>query len=444
MNTADTAIHASWIIPVVPHDVVLQNHCVVIKDDQILAVIASDKLDEHYQVSQNIELPQHVLIPGLINAHGHAAMSLFRGMSDDLPLMEWLQQHIWPAEQRWVDEDFVKDGTEIAIAEMLRGGTTLFSDMYFFPNQAAEAAHQAGMRAQIVFPVFDMPSAWGRDANEYIHKGLEVRDAFKSSRYVEVGFGPHAPYTVGDEALGKIAMYAAELDAPVHIHLHETAHEVNDATAAGGLRPIQRIHKLGLLTPRTQCVHMTELNDEDIELLVMSGAHVIHCPESNLKLASGFCPSQQLLDLGINVAIGTDSASSNNDLNMFSEMRTAALIGKVVSGNAAAISAETVLRMATINAATAMGLQDNLGSLEPGKQADIVAVDLSDIECQPLYCPHSQLVYTESGHRVQHVWIAGKQVLKNRQTCTLNQAELIEKAQYWQQKLSQTQAYDKR
>lgn len=437
MNTADTAIHASWIIPVVPHDTVLENHCVVIKDDQIVAVLPSDQLKGSYQVGQSVELSQHVLIPGLINAHGHAAMSLFRGMSDDLPLMEWLEQHVWPAEQRWVDEQFVKDGTEIAIAEMLRSGTTLFSDMYFFPNQAADAAHQAGIRAQITFPVFDMPSAWGRDANEYIHKGLEVRDAFKSSRYVEVGFGPHAPYTVGDEALIKIAMYAAELDAPVHMHLHETAHEVNDAVRDSGLRPLQRIHNLGLLTPRMQCVHMTELNDADIELLAISGAHVIHCPESNLKLASGFCPTQKLLDRGINVAIGTDSASSNNDLNMFSEIRTAALIGKVVSGDAAAISAESVLRMATINAATALGLQETLGSLEAGKQADIVAVDLSDIESQPLYCPHSQLVYTESAHRVQHVWIAGKQVLKNRQTCTLNQAELIEKAQYWQQKISQ-------
>lgn len=436
MKTVETLIYAEWIIPIVPHDCILTKHAIAINDNKIIDILPTEKAKQHYQANNTLELPNQVLMPGLINSHGHAAMTLFRGLADDYPLMTWLEEYIWPAEQKWVNEDFVKDGTELAIAEMLRSGTTCFSDMYFFPNKTAEAAHHAGIRAQITFPVFDFPSAWGLDANDYIHKGLQLRDDFKHSQYIDIGFGPHAPYTVADKALQRVAMYAAELDSIVHMHLHETAHEVQDALKQNGERPLQRMNKLGLLSPRMQCVHMTELNDNDIELIVSSGAHIIHCPESNLKLASGFCPVDKLLKAGINVALGTDGAASNNGLDMFSELRSAAMLAKAVAGDATAVPAHQALRMATINGAIAMGMQDKIGSLEAGKEADIISIDLSDVESHPIYDPASHLVYTQCGHRVSNVWIAGKQVLAERQPTGLNLIELSEKATLWRDKIA--------
>lgn len=436
ITTVETLIYAEWVIPVVPHNSVLSQHAIAINDSKIVDILPSDKARQIYRAQNIVELPNQVLMPGLINSHGHAAMTLFRGLADDYPLMTWLEDYIWPAEQTWIDEEFVKDGTELAIAEMLRSGTTCFSDMYFFPNKTAEAAHQAGIRSQITFPVFDFPSAWGRDANDYIHKGLQLRDDFKHSQYIEIGFGPHAPYTVSDEPLQRVAMYAAELDSSVHMHIHETAHEVQDAISQNGERPLQRLNRLGLLSPRMQCVHMTELNDEDIDLIGTSGAHIIHCPESNLKLASGFCPVDKLLKAGINVALGTDGAASNNDLDMFSELRSAAMLAKAVSGDATAVPAHQALQMATINGAIAMGLQDKIGSLETGKYADVISIDLSDIESQPIYDPASHLVYTNCSHKVSNVWIAGRQVLAKRQPTTLNLIELSEKATIWRDKIA--------
>ncbi len=441
ITSIDTLICARWLLPIVPRDTVVENHAIAISDGRIIEILPTQEATAQYQAQQLITLKDHILMPGLINAHGHAAMTLFRGMADDFPLMTWLENYIWPAEQKWVDETFVKDGTELAIVEMLRSGTTCFSDMYFFPNQAAEAAHQAGMRAQIVFPIFDMPSAWGRDANDYIHKGLQVRDDFKHSQFVDVNFGPHAPYTNSDGPLQRVAVLSEELDCPVQMHLHETAHEVNDAFKEDGRRPLQRMFELGLLSPRMQCVHMTEINDADLELLIKTSANVIHCPTSNLKLASGFCPVAKLTEAGINIALGTDGAASNNNLDLFSEMNNAALLAKLVAADATALPAHQALRMATINGARALGIEDRVGSLEAGKQADIIAIDLSDIESQPLYNPSSQLVYTHCAQLVRHVWIAGRQVLQDRQPCTLNLDELGDKARHWHDKISTTPAH---
>lgn len=435
-KSIDTLINARWVIPVIPENSVLDNYSIAIDKGVIIDILPTDLATERYTASQTVKLPEQVLMPGLINVHGHAAMTLFRGLADDYPLMTWLQDYIWPAEQAWVSDTFVKDGTELAIAEMLRSGTTCFSDMYFFSNQAAEAAHQAGIRAQITFPVFDVPSAWGRDAQDYIHKGLQVCDDFKNSQYVEVGFGPHAPYTISDDPLNQVAILSAELDCVVQMHLHETQQEVSEAVSTTGERPLQRLHRLGLLTPRMQCVHMTALNDEDIELLVTTGAHVIHCPESNLKLANGFCPVDKLIKAGVNVALGTDGAASNNDLDLFSELRTAAMLAKAVSGDATALPAHQALRLATINGARAMGLQDKIGSLETGKQADIIAIDFSTIESQPVYDAASHLAYTNCAHKVSNVWIAGHRVLENRQPTTLNLTELSEKAGQWRNKIA--------
>ena len=434
---ADTLIHPGWVVPVIPQGAVLENYSIALTDDRISALLPREEA-QAIEARQVLELPGHALMPGLINCHGHAAMSLLRGYADDQPLMPWLEQHIWPAEAAHVSAEFVRDGTELAIAEMIRSGTTTFSDMYFFPDACAATAERLGMRCQITFPVFDFPTAWAGDADEYISKGLELYHDLKHSKLVSIGFGPHAPYTVSEPALVKIATLAAELDAAVHIHLHETSGEVLLAVEQNGERPLDTLHRLGLVGPRTQCVHMTDLGEQDMALLAATGAHVVHCPQSNMKLASGACSVSKLLDKGINVALGTDSAASNNDLNMFGEMQAAALLAKLHSQDASALPASAALAMATINGARALGMEDSIGSLEVGKQADLIAVDLSGPETQPLYKPLSQLVYASNGSQVSHSWIAGNLVMSQRQLTHIHLPALATRTGTWQQRISHT------
>lgn len=435
MTPIDLLINARWIIPVVPANRILQDCAIAIHEGRIIALLPQEEASKRFIASHTEQLHEQVLIPGLINAHGHAAMSLLRGFADDQPLADWLNNHIWPLEKQWVDEEFVRDGAELAIAEMIKSGTSCFSDMYFFPEQTAQAALSAQIRCQITFPIFDFPCAWGTGPDDYFAKGLELHDTFQANPLIRIGFGPHAPYTVGDETLKKVAVLAQEMDAPVHIHLHETAEEVAESIATYGVRPTQRLMALGLLSPLTQCVHMTQIDEIDIAILQQSGAHVIHCPESNLKLASGFCPVDKLLGAGINVALGTDGAASNNDLDLFSELKIAALLAKGVSGNAGALDAHSALRMATLNGAKALGIDDQVGSLEVGKCADIAAIDIGDIELQPLYNLASQLIYTNVGHRVSHLWVNGKCLLAKRELQTINEAELKQKVRHWQEKI---------
>lgn len=438
-NTVDTLLHPGWIVPVVPRGVVLGSHSLAITDGRISHILPRAQARD-LQANEELELPGHALMPGLVNLHGHAAMSLLRGFADDLPLMPWLEQHIWPAEGQHVSAEFVRDGTELAIAEMLRSGTTTFSDMYFFPDTAAAAAINCGIRSQLVFPVLDFPTAWARDADEYISKGLRLRDDLKHQALVTIGFGPHAPYTVSRPNLQKVATLAAELDVPVQIHLHETTAEVLAAVEENGERPLDTLNAIGLLGPRTQCVHMTDLGEQDMALLAATGAHVVHCPQSNMKLASGACPTARLLDKGVNVALGTDGAASNNGLNMFMEMQSAALLGKLSAADAAALPAEDSLYMATMGGARAMGLAEEIGSLEAGKQADLIAVDLSGPECQPLYNPLSQLVYACNGSQVTHSWVAGQVLVREGDLTRINVTELLVRCARWQQKINSEQA----
>ncbi|HWV62110.1 MAG TPA: TRZ/ATZ family hydrolase, partial [Oxalicibacterium sp.] len=402
MTTVDLLIHARWIIPIVPAGQVYEHYALAVDQGAIVALLPQKEADESYRANRTVRLDEHVLLPGLINAHGHAAMTLLRGFADDKPLDDWLNNHVWPAEKKWVDAEFVRDGTELAIAEMIKSGTTCFSDMYFFSEEIAQAAEAAKMRCQVSFPIFDFPTAWGNGPEEYLAKGLALEEKMRAHPLVSVGFGPHAPYTVSDRWLEKVATLAQERNMTMQIHLHETAGEVEESLRQHGIRPIQRVMNLGLLTPHTQCVHMTQIDDSDIALLQKTGAHVVHCPESNLKLASGFCPVDRLQQAGINVALGTDGAASNNDLDMFGEMKMAALLAKTVGNNAAALDAHAALRMATLNGAKALGIDKLVGSLEVGKRADIVAVALSDLELQPVYHPESHLVYASVGHRVTH------------------------------------------
>lgn len=435
--TLDTLIHARWIVPVEPSEIVLENHSLAIREGRVQDLLPTPVARERYTSEETLELPHHVLIPGLINTHTHAAMTLLRGLADDLPLMEWLQQHIWPAERRWVSEEFVHDGTQHALAEMLRGGTTCFNDMYFYPEITARAAAACGMRATVGLIVIDFPSAWAGDTDQYLSKGLQVHDEYRNDPLIRTAFAPHAPYSVADGALGRIRTLADELEIPIHMHVHETADEIRHSQREYGERPLARLQRLGLLSPALVGAHMVHLEDEEIAAYAAAGAQVVHCPESNLKLASGFCPVYRLLEFGINIALGTDGAASNNDLDLFSEMRTAALLAKALANDASALPAQQALRMATINGARALGIEQDVGSLEPGKSADIAAVDLGNIECQPAYHPVSQLVYATSRDKVSDVWVAGRHLLKDRSLTSLDESEIIARTDHWQQQIHQ-------
>ncbi|TAJ96008.1 MAG: TRZ/ATZ family hydrolase [Gammaproteobacteria bacterium] len=434
---ADTLLCARWVVPVEPADAVLEHHTIVIREGNILALLPTEEALARFSSCPDIQyLDDHVLIPGLINAHTHSAMTLFRGIADDLPLMVWLNEHIWPAEQRWVNPEFTADGTRLAIAEMIRGGTTCFSDMYFHPDITAEVASESGVRVLLGLIVIDFPTPWAATANEYFEKGAAVHDRFKHHPLIRTAFAPHAPYTVGDAGLSRIATLAEELDIPIHMHLHETRNEIEQHLEQHGVRPLQRLERLGLLSPRLNAVHMTQIDRSEFAPLKAQGVHVVHCPESNLKLASGLCPVQELLDQGVNVALGTDGAASNNDLDMLGEMRTAALLGKGLAGDPQALSARQVLRMATINGAKALAIDDITGSLKPGKAADIVAINLDAPETRPVYDPVSQIVYSASRNQVTDVWVAGRQLLKQRELLTIDLDRLMQKTALWEDRLT--------
>ncbi|MCG7906095.1 MAG: N-ethylammeline chlorohydrolase [gamma proteobacterium symbiont of Stewartia floridana] len=432
----DLLIHAEWIIPVVPENQVLTHHSLAVNGGRIEHILPRSQAESELDALQTVDLPGQALIPGLINAHTHASMSLLRGLADDLPLMTWLNEHIWPAEAQWVNEEFIHDGSQLAIAEMLLSGTTCFNDMYFFPDITGRVADHAGIRAVLGLIAIDFPSAWAADGDEYIHKGLEVHDQFRNNARIHSAFAPHAPYSVGDPVLKRIAVLADELEIPIHMHLHETQDEILQGQQQHGNRPMQRLNELGLLSPALAAVHMTHLEPREIELFASSGAHVVHCPESNLKLASGFCPVAEMIKSDINIALGTDGAASNNDLDMFSEMRTAALLAKGVAVDASAVPAAKALSMATINGARALGLQEITGSLEIGKSADLISVDLTRLASQPIYHPISQLVYAAGREQVCHVWVAGQQLVNNHTLTTLNQPQLIKQAASWAERIA--------
>ncbi len=438
MKTVDTILHARWILPITENDPLLNDHCVVIDNGRIIDILPSTKSSGLYNATIQHHYSQHLLMPGLINAHTHSSMSLFKGFADDLALHDWLENHVWPAETEWMSDHFVHDGSQLAIAEMLRSGTTCFNDMYFFPEVTAQVARDCGIRACIGLIAVDFPSAWADNADEYIDKGLALRDNYRSDPLIHTPFAPHAPYTISDKALIRIRTLADEMDLPIHIHLHETAEEIKQSINQHGMRPLERLNKLGLVSPNLMAVHLTQVTDDEIALLAASGSHVVHCPESNLKLASGFCPISKLIDAGINVALGTDGSASNNDLNMQGEMHTASLLAKGVSQSATSLPAMQTLRLATINGAKALGIDKITGSLEVGKYADIIALDFSALEMQPVYNPVAHAIYSATREQVSDVWVAGQHLLKDRELTTLDEEAIIENSQHWREKIATT------
>jgi len=429
----DLRIDARWIVPVEPAGS-LADHALVVAGERIVAVLPQGEADVRFDAREHVVLPDHVLIPGLVNAHTHTAMTLLRGIADDVPLQPWLMEHIWPREAKFVSPEFVHDGTLLGAAEMLRGGVTCCNDMYFYPDAAARAYEAVGLRALVGLPVLDFPTPYAADADAYLQRGLAARDAYKRSPRLAFALAPHAPYTVGDDTWRKVVMYAHQLDLPIQTHVAETRKEVDDARAAGE-RPLARLTRLGATGPNFIAIHAVHLDLPDLDLLAKHGCHVVHCPASNMKLASGIAPVAALLARGINVALGTDGAASNNRLDVLAEMRLASLLGKVATGDAAALPAAEVLRMATRGGAEALGFADDLGTLAAGKQADIVAVDLGGVDSQPVYDPVSHLVHVAGRADVTHVWIGGAAVVRERALEALDETALRARARMWQARL---------
>jgi 5-methylthioadenosine/S-adenosylhomocysteine deaminase len=430
-NDAITALNASWVAPVVPRQQLWADFSVVMHQDRIIDLISTNDLAEKYPHADCVDLSGHLLIPGLINLHTHAAMSLMRGRADDLPLQDWLQKNIWPLENQVMSAEFVKDGTLLACAEMLRGGVTCFNDMYFFPESAAKAAIEVHMRASLGILAIETHSAYGMDALDYLNKGLATRDALRDESLISFCLAPHAPYSVSNQTLERIALYAAELDLPVHIHLHEAIDEIEQSLQQYQVRPLKRLQHLGLVDPHLVAVHAVHLNTEEIELLSEHGAHVAHCPTSNLKLANGLCDVGALLKAGVNVGLGSDGAASNNRLDILAEMRLGALLAKFKQNDAGVINVHQALEMATLNGAKALGLDQKIGSLEIGKKADIVALNLNTLELSPCYHPLSHLTYSAGRENVNHVWVDGVQVLQHGQLLHIDQDALIKSTQHW-------------
>ncbi len=434
LHAVDLRIDARWVIPVEPAGM-LASHALVVDGGRIVAIVPVDEADARYRPRTQVTLPRHALLPGLVNAHVHAAMSLFRGIADDVPLQSWLEEHIWPREGRFAAPDFVYDGARLAAAEMLRGGITCCNDMYFFPDATARAFQETGLRAMLGLPVLDFPTPYASDADAYLQKGLAARDALKHEPRLSFSLAPHAPYTVGDPAWERVITYARQLDLPIQTHLAETAAEVARSREQFGATPLQRLHALGATGPGFIAIHAVHLASQDIELLAVHGGHVVHCPASNMKLASGIAPIAGLQARGVNVALGTDGAASNNRLDLFGEMRLASLLAKVASGDPAALPAQAVLHAATLGGARALCLERDIGSLISGKKADVIAVDLGALEAEPCYDPVSHLVHAVGREAVTDVWIDGERVVQDRHLARVDEADIVARARSWQERL---------
>lgn len=434
-QSIDVLVEAEWVVPVNPHGLILQDHAVAIQQGRILDVLPRAEARLKYLPGETVSRPGHVLLPGLVNIHCHSAMTLLRGLADDLPLMTWLQDHVWPVETRFVSADFVRDGVRLAAAEMLRGGTTCVNEHYFYPEVAAAVFSEMGMRAGIGLSIIEFPSAWASSIDEYFDKCLACYDQIKDNPLLRPVFAPHAPYTVSDSSFERIRIYSDQLDIPVHTHLHETAFEVEDAFSRQGERPLSRLRRLGLFNRSLIAVHMTQLTDFEIALCAENGVNVGHCPESNMKLASGFCPVEKLRRAGVNVAIGTDGCASNNDLDLLGETRTGALLAKAVAQDAAALDAASALRMATMNGAYALGLEDEIGSIEVGKSADLITLRMEQFDTLPIYNVISQTIYASNRRDVRDVWVAGIRKMANAELLDIDVLELSSIARRWGERI---------
>jgi 5-methylthioadenosine/S-adenosylhomocysteine deaminase len=431
MEPIDTLVCARWVLPVEPDGTVLENHAVAVHAGRIVAVLPIEVARARYAPAELVSRPHHALLPGLVNAHTHAAMTLLRGRAENLPQAQWAQDVIAPIERRWVDPEYVRDGTELAIAEMVRGGVTCFGDMQLWPEVVARTAADLHMRVSIGLVVEQAASRWAGDPDEYIEKGMALRDDYRGDPLVATHFALGPAHELDDTTLLRVRRLADELEIPIALPVHESASELDASIARHGARPLDRLARLGMATPLLVAVHGTQLSGADIDTLANAGAAVVHCPEANLKLGSGVCPAAELLGRGVRVALGTDAPASNNDLDVLSEMRTAGLLAAGVGARPGALVASDLLRMATLEGARVLGLGESTGSLIAGKWADMCCIDLRAPGSWPVHDAATTLVYACSSRQVTDSWVAGRQVLAAGSLRYIDEAGLYERAEAW-------------
>ena len=414
---------------------VIENGGVAIRGDRIVAVGTRAEITRRYRGAQTIDATGKVVIPGLINTHTHVPMSLFRGISDDLDLNDWLTKYIFPAEAKNVDEAFVRAGTRLGLAEMIRGGTTTYCDMYYFEDAIADETKKAGVRGVLGETIIDFPVADNKTHEEAMAYGERFVRKWKNDPLIVAALAPHAPYTVSTEHLLAIKRLADRLDAPLVIHVAETRKERDDILAQKGATPVKYLNQIGFLSDRVIAAHTVFVTDEEIDILNNKGVGAAHNPTSNMKLASGTAPVPTMLSKNTAVGLGTDGAASNNDLSMWEEMDMAAKLHKLVSGDPKTLSAEQAFEMATIRGARALDLEKITGSLEVGKRADIAIVDLNGLHQTPLYNIYSHLVYATKASDVRTVIINGRIVMLDRALLTLNESAIKRDANAYRLKI---------
>jgi 5-methylthioadenosine/S-adenosylhomocysteine deaminase len=430
-------LNAAWVLPLTPGEEVFAPGAVAVRGSELVAVGPQGELAGRFAAQRVLDYPQGLIMPGLINAHTHAAMALFRGLADDLPLEEWLNNHLFPAEKH-LDYQFIYWGTRLAVAEMLLSGTTTFCDMYLFADAVAQAVVDTGIRAVVGEVLYDFPSPnYGKPENG-LRFTADLCRAYQGHARVRVAVQPHAVYTCSPDLLEESKALADAHHTRWIIHLSETAREVADCLEHYGDTPVGHLHRLGVLTANTVADHAVALTDRDIDLLSASGAGVAHCPESNMKLASGMAPVARLLARGVPVGLGTDGCASNNNLDMLTEMDTAAKLAKVRDLDPTALPARQALALATRLGARVLGVEGEVGMLAPGLKADLVVIDLDQPHLTPIYDPYSHLVYAATGADVQTVMVAGRILVEDRQLLAFDLAETLARTRELGRKVRQT------
>lgn len=436
MQPVDYIICGDYVLTMNENMDLIRGGAVAIKGSKIVDVNTSHNILKKYSSGEIIEGKDKVVLPGFINTHTHAPMVYFRGLADDLPLKEWLEGHIWPAENHWLSPEFISDAVELACLEMLKAGVTTYNDMYFFGDSAAVATKKIGMRAVLGAGILDFPSASAKNTDEYLKNAEIFSKNWKGDELITPCIAPHAIYTCSPDTFKKAKKLAEKFDLPLHIHLSETEWEVNEIISRYGKRPVAHLESIGFLDERVLAAHCVWLDNEEIEILAKRNVGVSHCIESNLKLASGIAPVVKMLKAGIKVTFGTDGAASNNDLSILSEMSTAAKVHKVMEKDPTVLNSKTALLMATRWGAEVLGLGNKIGSIEKDKLADIVIINLKKPHLAPIYDVYSHIVYSAIESDIEQVFVNGRMVINNRMLITYSEEHILQKASEWGRKIS--------
>ncbi len=436
MQPVDYIICGDYVLTMNEKMDLIQNGAVAVKDKKIVDVDTADSILKRYFSEKLIEGKGRVVLPGLINTHTHAAMVYFRGLADDIPLKDWLEKYIWPAENKWLGPEFVSDAVELACLEMLKGGVATYNDMYFFGDSAAKATKEMGMRAVLGAGILDFPTATAKTPDEYFENAERFANNWKGDELIAPCIAPHATYTCSSETFKKSKILAEKFDVPLHIHLSETEWEVNEIISRYGKRPVAHLESIGFLDERVLAAHCVWLDNVDIELLAKRRCGVSHCIESNLKLASGIARVPDMLKAGVKVTFGTDGAASNNDLSILSEMSTAAKIHKTMANDPTILDSKTALLMATRWGAEVLGLGNKIGSIEKDKFADIITINLKKPHLTPIYDVYSHIVYAAMASDVETVMVNGNLVVNDGRLITGNEDDILQKASEWGEKIA--------